>query len=134
MSDIKVGDIVEARYNSGTYIGEVLEDRRNFFLVKVLAVLVHPTQGDLHNRGQVEGVAFHERKALAFQEKMNATRRNTQLFTGEIPEYIDSLKRSVVEMKEKLQQENTPFNKLSLQKIADLEEHFYFKLYEEAKK
>jgi len=134
MSDIKVGDIVEARYNSGTYIGEVLEDRRNFFLVKVLAVLVHPTQGDLHNRGQVEGVAFHERKALAFQEKMNATRRNTQLFTGEIPDYIDSLKRSVAEMKEKLQQENTPFNKLSLQKIADLEEHFYFKLYEEAKK
>src|SRR5690625_139160 len=134
MSDIKVGDIVEARYNSGTYIGEVLEDRRNFFLVKVLAVLVHPTQGDLHNRGQVEGVAFHERKALAFQEKMNETRRNKQLFTGEIQENIDSIKRSVVEMKEKLQQENTPFNKLSLQKIADLEEHFYFKLYEEAKK
>lgn len=133
MSDIKVDDIVEARYNSGTYVGEVLEQRGNFFLVKVLAVLVHPTQGDLHSRGQVEGVAFHERKALAFQEKMNATRRNTQLYIGEIPDYIESLKLSVSEMKEKLQQEDTPFNQLSLQRIADLEEHFYFKLYEEAK-
>src|SRR5690625_6552680 len=102
MRDIKVGDIVEARYNSGTYVGKVLEDRRNFFLVKVLAVLIHPTQGDLHNRGQIEGVAFHERKALAFQEKMNATKRNTQLYEGEIPDYTTSLKTAVEQIKNNL--------------------------------
>lgn len=129
MSTIKIGDIVEARYNSGTYIGEVLEDRRNFFLVKVLAVLIHPTQGDLHSRGQVEGVAFHERKALAYQEKMNATKRNTTPYNGEIPDYALSLKKAVENIKTELQKEDTPFNKLSLEKIQDLETHYYNKIY-----
>lgn len=129
LSNINIGDIVEARYNSGVYIGEVLEDRRNFFLVKVLAVLIHPTQGDLHSRGQIEGVAFHERKALAFQEKMNATKRNTTIYEGEIPDYASSLKDAVETMKTELQKDNTPFNKLSLEKIADLEKYFYNKIY-----
>lgn len=129
MEEIKIGDIVETRYNSGTYIGEVLEDKRNFFLVKVLAVVEHPTQGDLHNVGKVEGVAFHERKALAYQEKMNAKKRFTKKYEGEIPDYVESLKRAVEKKKEELQKEDTPFNRLSLEKIADLEKHFYNKLF-----
>lgn len=129
MQTIHIGDIVKARYNSGTYIGEVMEDKRNFFLVKVLAVIEHPTQGDLHKRGKVEGVAFHERKALAFEEKMNAPKRQTEPFDGNIPEYAQSLKNAVEELKQQLQEEGTEFGKLSLSRIQDLEKHYYHKIY-----
>lgn len=129
MQQINVGDMVKTSYNSGIYIGEVLEDKRNFLLVKVLAVVVHPTQGDLHSRGQVEGVAFHERKALAFEEKMNARKRDTQIYDGDIPPYKDSLRKAVETIKVQLQQEDTAFNALSLSRIADLEKHYYHKIY-----
>jgi len=129
MQNIDVGQIVKTTYNSGTYIGEVLEDRRNFWLVKVLAVVVHPTQGDLHHRGEVEGIAFHERKALAYNEKMNARKRDTVIFDGEVPEYAESLKKAVEEMKATLSKEDTPFNTLSLSRIEDLEKHYYNKIY-----
>ena len=82
MSELTVGDIVQTSYNSGTYIGEIIQDKGNFVLVKILAVVTHPMQGDLHQRGVVDGVAFHERKALAFNEKMNA-RKDRQLFMME---------------------------------------------------
>lgn len=129
MQQINIGDIVKTRYNSGTYIGEVIEDKRNFLLVKVLAVVEHPTQGDLHNRGQVDGVAFHERKALAYKEKTNARKRDTVLYEGEVPSYATSLKKAVENMKEQLKREDTPFNQLSLSRIADLEKDFYHKIY-----
>ncbi|HLQ72853.1 MAG TPA: sporulation phosphorelay system protein KapB [Bacillota bacterium] len=129
MTDININDLVETSYNSGRYIGRVIEDRGNFFLIEVLAVTRHPQQGDLHNRGQVEGVAFHERKALAYREKTNARKRTSTKYTGEIPEYSESLKQAVEQMKEQLNEKNTPFNEASLQKLADLEEHFYHKIY-----
>src|SRR5699024_481373 len=129
MTDININDLVETSYNSGRYIGRVIEDRGNFFLIEVLAVTRHPQQGDLHNRGQVEGVAFHERKALAYREKTNARKRTSTKYTGEIPEYSESPKQAVEQMKEQLNEKNTPFNEASLQKLADLEEHFYHKIY-----
>lgn len=128
MSDIKVGDTVLAHYNSGTYIGIMEEDRRNFALVKVLAVKVHPQQGDLHHPGQAEGIAFPERKALAYQERMNVQKRKVEPYDGEIPDYVESLKQAVKELKETLSAEDSVFNKKSLEKIADLEEHYYQKL------
>lgn len=124
-----MGDLVEASYNSGVYIGEVMEDRRNFFLVKVLAVSKHPEQGDLHKPKQVAGVAFHERKALAYQEKMNAPKRKVKLYHGDVPNYQESLKSAVEQLKTELSQEDTDFNRASLLKIQDLEKHFYHKIY-----
>lgn len=129
MEEIKIGYMVKSSYNSGTYIGEVMEDKQNFLLVKVLAVVTHPTQGDLHQRGQVEGVAFHERKALAHQEKFNARKRMTEPYNGDVPNYASSLKQSVDDIKSILKQEDTAFNTLSLARIADLETHFYHKIY-----
>lgn len=129
MTELQIGDIVEASYNSGTYVGKIIDDKRNFWLVEIMAVLKHPTQGDLHHRGQVDGVAFHERKALAYREKANVRKRDTIPYNGEIQSYAESLKNAVIEMKAELQQEDTPFNKLSLEKIADLEKYFYNKIY-----
>lgn len=125
MSTVSIGDIVQTKYNSGIYIGKVIEDRRNFWLVEVQAVIKHPEQGDLHKPNQVEGVAFHERKALAYREKMNARKRDTQLFTDEIPSYEQSLKEAITKFESELKKENTDFNKASLLKLNDLKEHFY---------
>src|SRR5690625_6266926 len=86
--DIQVGSIVETDYNSGTYIGKVIEDRGNYWLIEVNAILKHPTQGDLHNPEQAEGegVVFHERKALAYREKLNGRkdRKSTRLNSSHV--------------------------------------------------
>src|SRR5690625_7522627 len=95
MNEINVGDIVQAKYNCVYYVCEVIEERGNFTLVQVLAILKHPTQGDLHTPGAVDGVAYHERKALAHREKMNARKRTIRLYDGEVPPYIASLKTAV---------------------------------------
>lgn len=128
MKTFSIGDIVETRYNSGTYIGKVLEERGNFYLVNVLAVLEHPTQGDLHNRGKVDGVAFWERKALSYNEKLNATRRNTTLYEGDIPSYQASLQQAITAFKTNLEARDNAFNRLSLEKLADLHKHYYDKI------
>lgn len=130
MSTLQIGDTVKIRYNSGEYIGKILEDKRNFWLVEVLSVVTHPTQGDLHNPGQAEGIAFPERKALAFREKTNARKRDTLPYEDEIEPYAKSLKRAVEEMKQQLSQEDTAFNRLSLERIESLEQHYYKKIYE----
>lgn len=130
MDSLQIGDIVKTRYNSGEYIGKIIDDKRNFWLVEILAVVTHPTQGDLHNPGQVEGIAFPERKALAFREKTNARKRDTIPYNGEVEPYAASLKRAVEEMKQELKSEDTPFNNLSLERLESLETHYYEKIYE----
>ncbi len=128
-TDIQIGNVVEIDYNSGTYIGEILEDRGNSWLIEVKAILKHPTQGDLHNPNQTEGVAFHERKALANREKLNGRKRKTKLYTGEIPSYVDSLKKAYAQLKNELKERNDDYGKLALEKLADLDESFYQKIY-----
>ncbi|TKJ07484.1 kinase, partial [Bacillus cereus] len=45
----EIGEIVTGIYKTGKYIGEVTNSRPGSYVVKVLAVLKHPVQGDLHN-------------------------------------------------------------------------------------
>ena len=54
------GDVVQAEYKSGIYVGEVVEVKaeRRKALIKVLAVLKHPDQGDLHHPGQADVPLF----------------------------------------------------------------------------
>lgn len=132
--DIQVGSIVETDYNSGTYIGEVIEDRGNYWLIEVNAILKHPTQGDLHNPEQAEGegVVFHERKALAYREKLNGRKRKTKVYTGEVPNYVDSLKNSFNQLKKELEARNDAYGNLALEKLADLDQSFYQKIYDKA--
>ncbi|QKY69776.1 kinase-associated lipoprotein B [Lentibacillus sp. CBA3610] len=126
---ISIGDIVEVKYNSGKYIGEVLEDRGERYLVKVQAVVKHPMQGDLHNPGETEGVFFQERKALAHYEKMNVVKSAVKSFDGEVPDYQESLQEAVADIKQKLSQKDTAFNQQSLKQIEELEQHTYTKSY-----
>lgn len=129
MGEVRVGDIVKAHYHSGTYAGKVIEDRGANYLIEVLAVLKHPLQGDLHNFGKVDGVFFHERKALALHEKMNVKKQAVHPFAGEVPSYHASLAYSVAEYRAKLTAEESDYHKHALQKLEGLEMNYYKKLY-----
>src|SRR5690625_420394 len=133
MTTIQPKDLVKADYNSGIYIGRAIEDRRNFMLVEILAVLQHPQQGDLHKPGQVEGIAFFERKALAHKELVNVQKRKVQPYSGNVPNYDESLQRAYFELIETLSAEDTLFNKVSLQRLEDLKEHYYHKIFADLK-
>ncbi|MDC3412384.1 kinase-associated lipoprotein B [Aquibacillus sp. 3ASR75-11] len=124
MSDLKVGDNVRAHHKSGIYIGKVVEDRGEKFLVQVLSVTKHPMQGDLHHPGAVEDVFFHQRKALSYNEKANVSKKAVYPFEGEIPPYKESLKQAVEDMEERLQKKETEFNKKALNEINKLKESY----------
>jgi kinase-associated protein B len=87
----QIGDKVTAFYKTGKYIGEVTGERPGMYVVKILAVLKHPRQGDLHNPAEVDVPLFHERKALAYREQANMPEKMVKPFEEEIPEYEESL-------------------------------------------
>jgi kinase-associated protein B len=68
---LKIGDNVRVEIRSGHYLGELIEINGPRVLVKVLAVLKHPEQGDLHNPYNPDVPMFHERRALSYTEKTN---------------------------------------------------------------
>ncbi|KGP72061.1 kinase-associated lipoprotein B [Pontibacillus yanchengensis] len=124
MESLQSGDLVTAHYKTGKYIGEIVEDRGQAFLVKILAVAKHPQQGDLHNPGQTENVFFHQRKALSYNEKANVSKSAIKAFEGEVPSYNESLKQSVEKLKEKLKEDNT-FNQQAKEQLEDLEKQYF---------
>lgn len=127
MTRINPGDTVKAHYRSGTYIGEMIENRGDRYLIKVLAVLKHPLQGDLHNLKGTDDVFFHERKALALHEKMNVKKPAVHPFDEAVPDYEQSLISAVENYRKKLQQETSPYNEKALKVLNHLEENVYKK-------
>ncbi|HLR09504.1 MAG TPA: kinase-associated lipoprotein B [Bacillota bacterium] len=130
MDNLNNGEIVRAHYNSGTYIGKIIEDRKDRYLIEVLAVEKHPLQGDIHNPGKVDGVFFHERKALAYHEKMNVKKPAVKPYTEAVPNYAESLKQAVFHLREKLQKEDSDFNRAALQCLDNLEANVYKNIYD----
>ena len=124
MDELNIGTIVTSFYKTGKYIGEVMEVRPNGYLVKVLAVLKHPMQGDLHHPKEVEGVMFHERRALTYLEKAVVPFSQTKVFEDAVPEYKESLKNSLDKMKIVLQATDSEFNKMSLRNLDILSKEY----------
>ena len=122
---IQIGDTVTAIYKTGKYIGEVTNVGSTTFLVKVLGVLKHPMQGDLHNPKQVDVAMFHTRRALAFREQTNVPQNMVKPFSGEIPNYLESLRQAVDKMKQELQDIDQPWNQKSLETIEELEADYF---------
>ncbi|CAM4410748.1 kinase-associated lipoprotein B [Paenibacillus tarimensis] len=89
------GQNVKMNYKSGVYIGEVMEISGPRAVVKVLAVLKHPEQGDLHNPYNPDVPMFHERRALSYTEKALALINDLQPYSGHIPDYRESLMHAV---------------------------------------
>ncbi|WP_336784952.1 kinase-associated lipoprotein B [Paenibacillus sp. MMO-177] len=89
------GALAKADVRSGQYIGEIVEVNGPRAVFKVLAVIKHPEQGDLHHPYNPDVAMFHERRALAYTEKTNVMLRDLKPFEGEVPDYNVSLQEAV---------------------------------------
>ncbi|SFE11925.1 kinase-associated protein B [Paenibacillus catalpae] len=89
------GAIAKADVRSGQYIGEIVEVNGPRAVFKVLAVLKHPEQGDLHHPYNPDVAMFHERRALSYTEKTNVPLRDLKPFDGDVPDYNVSLHEAV---------------------------------------
>jgi len=125
MSDLKIGDRVTAIYKTGKYAGEITDIRPEHYLVRILAVLKHPMQGDLHNPKDADVGIFHERRALAYREQANVPRKMVKPFDNEIPDYRESLQDSVVKFKETLKDDDSAWSTQSLKNIETLEKDYF---------
>ena len=125
MAELNVGDTVTAIYKTGKYIGEITERRPQHYLVRVLAVLKHPMQGDLHNPKDAEVGFFHERKALSHREQANIPEKMVKPFDEEIPDYLDSLKEAVSKLRSELESDQSPWALQSLKNIEALEKDYF---------
>jgi kinase-associated protein B len=92
---LEIGQIVLAEYKTGVYVGEIVDLSTGRATVKMLAVIKHPTQGDLHNPFQGDVPFFHQRKALAYLEKALVPLSQIRSYQGEIPEYKASLAKAL---------------------------------------
>ena len=101
-------------HKTGVYGVEIVEESNDQVLVKVMQVIKHPKQGDLHHPNEVEGVFFHERKALSLYEKRFTTKSKLKPFEDEIMPYTDSLQQAITMLENKLKTSDTPFNQQSL--------------------
>ena len=122
---IRTGDTVTAIYKTGKYIGEVTNIGATTYVVKVLSVLKHPMQGDLHNPKQVDVAFFHTRRALAYREQTNVPQNMVKLYEEEIPDYIHSLRTAVQSLKLQLQENTNPWNQKSLEILTELEQDYF---------
>ncbi|MGM0902766.1 MAG: kinase-associated lipoprotein B [Bacillota bacterium] len=125
MSDFKVGDKVTGIYKTGKYAGEITDIRPEHYLVRVLAVLKHPMQGDLHSPKDVEVGFFHERRALAFREQANIPMKMVKPFENDIPDYQTSLKDAIAQFKEALQNDESQWAAQSIKNIETLEKDYF---------
>ncbi|KQU19543.1 kinase [Bacillus sp. Leaf13] len=123
--EFNIGDKVTAIYKTGKYIGEINDIRPTSYLVKVLAVVKHPIQGDLHNPKQTEVSMFHQRRALAFRERTNVPKNMVRVFEEEIPEYKESLREAVENMARTLSEVHTEWNNKSLQLLEELAADYF---------
>ncbi len=119
------GDIIVTNKKTGKYIGEITAVQGDMLTVRILAVLNHPRQGDLHNPMQADVPFFHERKALAYREQTNVPMRIVKPYEGDIPDYKDSLKEAYSRLKEKLEAEpEEPYNQLALKALESIAKEY----------
>jgi kinase-associated protein B len=127
VSELQIGEVVTAIYKTGKYIGEITEVRPQHYLVRILAVLKHPMQGDLHNPKDADVLIFHERKALSFREQANIPYKMVKPFENEVPDYMESLKVAVAQMKKELGETPSEWAEMSLKALESLEKDYKLK-------
>ncbi|WHY76691.1 kinase-associated lipoprotein B [Neobacillus sp. WH10] len=126
MAELQVGEVVTAIYKTGKYIGEITEIRPQHYLVRVLAVMKHPMQGDLHNPKEADVLIFHERRALSLREQANIPKQMVKPFENEVPDYMESLKEAVAKMKKELAEIPSQWAEMSIRSLESLEKDYKF--------
>ncbi len=90
-AELTEGQLVHAEVRTGKYIGEIVQFNGPRAVVKVLAVVKHPDQGDLHSSFNPDAAMFHERRALSYTEKTTVLKRDLKAYNGSVPDYKQSL-------------------------------------------
>ncbi|WLR50410.1 kinase-associated lipoprotein B [Bacillus tianshenii] len=124
-TELQIGDVVTGMYKTGKYIGEITDIRPRHYLVRILAVLKHPQQGDLHNPQQADVPLFHERKALAYREQTNMLKQQVKPYEEEVPPYDQSLRQALDEQLAKLKTEETLWAERSITNLKELEKEYF---------
>ena len=126
MTEHTIGNYVVAHYKTGKYVGEITNIRPNgYIVVKILAVLKHPMQGDLHHPKQTDVDFFHERKALAYREQTNIPSNMVKPYTEKLPDYTDSLRQSLEIMKAELHKDGSKWAEMCLVCLSNLEREYF---------
>ncbi|UOY90514.1 kinase-associated lipoprotein B [Bacillus glycinifermentans] len=125
MNQFQIGDKVKGFYKTGVYIGEITDIKPMHYLVKTLAVLTHPKQGDLHHPKDADVPFFHERKALAYREQTNIPHHMVKPFDGPVPDYEESLRDALDRFKRELLQDASDYAAKSLECAAGLEKEYF---------
>lgn len=125
MAEFNIGDKVTAIYKTGKYIGEITDIRPQHYLVRVLGVLKHPMQGDLHSPKDADVMLFHERRALAYREQTNVPKQMVKPFEERIPDYKESLKSALDKMKAELTGDSSAWAEQSLKNMEALEKDYF---------
>jgi kinase-associated protein B len=121
-----IGDIVRAIYRAGSYFGEIVEVKSTKAVIKIIAVEKHPTQGDLHHPFEANVPMFHQRRALAFQEKALVPLSTVRPYDGEVPSYHESLQQALAgEMEELNKRKDDPWAKRSLEELEKLKTEYF---------
>lgn len=122
---LEIGQKVTGIYKTGKYIGEVTEIKPERYVIRVLAVLKHPQQGDLHQAKSVHVPFFHERRALSFREQTNIPNVYVKSYDGSIPDYKESLRKALSEQKQTLEEDGSEWAKQSLELLNRLEQDYF---------
>ncbi len=117
---------VRAVCKTGVYIAELLDiqEEQNRALVKIVAVLKHPTQGDLHNPRNADVPYFHQRKALSEFEKAWAPLSSIKKYEGDIPPYKESLRIALQKEIEKMEEDQSEWATACLVKLRDCQNEY----------
>ena len=124
MTELQVGNVVTGIYKTGKYIGEITEIRPQHYLVRVLAVMKHPMQGDLHHPKDADVHMFHERKALSFREQTNIPKQMVKPFEGEVPDYQESLKAALEKLRQELVEAGSDWANMSMRALETLQKDY----------
>ncbi|EKU48046.1 sporulation phosphorelay system protein KapB [Staphylococcus massiliensis] len=111
-------------HKTGTYAVSIVEEKADQTLVQIEQVVKHPKQGDLHNPNDVEGVFFHERRALSQFEKRYTPKSRLKPFEGEEQSYTASLQDAITALEDKLKTKDTEHSALSLKCLNTLKEDY----------
>ncbi|MBP3950661.1 sporulation phosphorelay system protein KapB [Bacillus suaedae] len=119
-------EYVRAFYKTGAYVGELIErqEENQRALVKIVAVLKHPMQGDLHSPKQTDVPLFHQRKALAQFEKTWVPLSSLKSYLEEPPVYRSSLEQALYSQEEELSKDRSAWAKLCLERLQECRDEY----------
>lgn len=120
---LQPGDLVTAEYKTGMYIGELVEFGAGKAKVRVMAVIRHPEQGNLHVGHRADNAMFHQRRALAYWEIANMPNASIRRYSGEVPPYAASLKEALARAIAELEEQGNGAGQ-SMESLRELEDEY----------